>query len=712
MTTTSKAGLLKHNTLGDITAEGDKKLLDTAFIETPEYRSLLESSDRPVVVGRRGTGKSAMFLRLAEHWADDKTTTVIKFAPEDYQVIGFRAMLAPFETKFTYVKAVTRILWRYALTIEIARAAQQKQIGPNAPRPSQLLASHIEQWGNDSVDLMTKLRRRFDALRNNQSVEQCIGDLPLALDLPKLEHELDLYMKEIKTTVVILIDRLDEGYEPDNVGIGAVAGVVTAVSETNKRYERVRPVVFLRDNISRALAKLDHDYTRNLEGELIRIHWDSYQLLNFIAARLKVAFEIDQEQSQKIWDRCTAGELQHTDGFHKCLQFTLYRPRDLLSLLNEAFYLAAKEGRATIVVKDLENAAKNISTNRLEDLWKEYHRIFPTIEPATRAFANGNPEVPFGAALALLDVVCASPVVFNTPEMAQEVSILQGDGLIRALYSVGFLGVHDKTTDTFVFCHDGRNPDKEFVPQDRILLHPCYWIALNLTKNVLDPGEAETINDEYEIQISSLTPKIRATRLGGQISELNEIPFGHEGQTTFENWALATLKIVFAQHLANLELHPNKNAVQRRDIVGTNLTTTPVWHRIRDDYDVRQVIFEVKNYEVITRDDYRQTLSYLHDKYGRLAFIVTRAVDENLHKEHEVDWMREMYISHKVLIMKLPAKFLTRVLSKLRNPEKHDTVDRLLSALLDTYERNYLSLKVTKRSGARSRPQALAKKTS
>ena len=87
------SAILKQNLLGDITAEGDKALLDIAFIETPEYRSLLESNDRTVIVGRRGTGKSAMYLKLAEHWSQDKHTVIIRFAPSDYQVIGFRDVL-------------------------------------------------------------------------------------------------------------------------------------------------------------------------------------------------------------------------------------------------------------------------------------------------------------------------------------------------------------------------------------------------------------------------------------------------------------------------------------------------------------------------------------------------------------------------------------------------------------------------------------------
>jgi len=693
----NKTVALRHNVLGDITAEGDKLKLTDAFIETPEYRSLLESDDRTVVVGRRGTGKSAMFLRLSETSPDDKRDLVVRFAPEDNEVIGFRGALLPFAVKFTYVKAAAKILWRYALVVEIAAQIRRRQTGPTAQQLPATLAIHVDAWNSGPRDLLAKLRAKFQAVfKSTPSPEEGIGDLPGKLELQRLEDELLEYMLATRVRTLVLIDRLDEGFEPDNVGIGAIAGVVTAVSEAKKRFPGVRPVIFLRDNISRALAKLDDDYTRNIEGELIRIHWDRHELLNFVSARLRLAFDISLEQSQKVWDRCTADVLQGKDGFQKCLQFTLYRPRDLLSLLNEAFYLAARDHRSAIVLLDLERAAKTISTNRLEDLWKEYHAIFPTIAPATRAFANGNPELPFSKAVEILDQVCTSQIAGESPTMAQEVSILGSDGLVRALYSVGFVGIHDAPTDTFVFCHDGRNPDKEFVSSDRVLIHPCYWIGLNLTKNALDPVEAESINDEYEIQISSLTPKIRSARLGTLISSLNSITTGHEGQVAFENWALSALKVVFAQHLSNLELHPNKDAVQRRDVVGTNAATSPAWKRIREDYDVRQAIFEIKNYDELTNNDYRQMHSYLHDKYGRLGFIVSRATDENLRKGHEVDWMREMYISHKVLIIKLPAKFLTRVLSKLRNPEKHDVVDRLLNSLLDTYERNYLSLKINR----------------
>ena len=46
--------------LGDIIAENDSHMLDKAFLETTDFKTLVGDSDRCVVVGRRGTGKSAL----------------------------------------------------------------------------------------------------------------------------------------------------------------------------------------------------------------------------------------------------------------------------------------------------------------------------------------------------------------------------------------------------------------------------------------------------------------------------------------------------------------------------------------------------------------------------------------------------------------------------------------------------------------------------
>ncbi len=59
---------MKGNILGDIRAENDTKMLESAYYESSDYKALVESYDRPIVVGRRGTGKSALAFKLQKHW--------------------------------------------------------------------------------------------------------------------------------------------------------------------------------------------------------------------------------------------------------------------------------------------------------------------------------------------------------------------------------------------------------------------------------------------------------------------------------------------------------------------------------------------------------------------------------------------------------------------------------------------------------------------
>ncbi|VXC90251.1 Putative transposon gamma-delta 80.3 kDa protein (fragment) [Pseudomonas sp. 8Z] len=137
-------------------------------------------------------------------------------------------------------------------------------------------------------------------------------------------------------------------------------------------------------------------------------------------------------------------------------------------------------------------------------------------------------------------------------------------------------------------------------------------------------------------------------------------------------------------------MHPNKNGLQQRDIVGTNLAETKFWKRLLEDYQTRQVIFELKNYRDLSASDYRQVNSYLCNEYGKAAFIITRDFNNNLSKDKELSWAKELYNDHRKLIIKLSAKFLEKHLRKARSPHKHDAADKELNNLIDTYFRQYL----------------------
>lgn len=84
--------------------------------------------------------------------------------------------------------------------------------------------------------------------------------------------------------------------------------------------------------------------------------------------------------------------------------------------------------------------------------------------------------------------------------------------------------------------------------------------------------------------------------------------------------------------------------------------------------------------------------------YGKIGFIINRDDSEVLYAGKELDWTKEMYQSHQVVIIKLPAKYIAKLLQKLRSPERHDVIDEQMGKLLNLYETSYLSIKSSRGS--------------
>ncbi|MEQ5855271.1 hypothetical protein NFI08_06160 [Halomonas sp. EF61] len=346
---------MKGNVLGDIRAEQDRTMLDTAFWESADYRSLLESYDRPIIVGRRGTGKSALAYRLSKHWKSKPKTLVLSISPEEEQVIGLRDIFDQFGEKYLHIKAGTKMAWRYAIYMEILVELGDHYKYKNNLDLSQI-RDHYSTWGSRRQSISTKIRKKLKNITApSDSPQSRIADLSDNLELELIEEVLFEALEKSKVQYVVFADRLDEGYSPDNLGVGIIDGFIQAAIDIKSRMnEKVVAFTFVRDNIYRAISKLDPDFTRNIEGQTLRLHWDEYNLFNLVCYRLKSAFNSDHENSVRIWNQFAAKELKGREGFRIALKLTLYRPRDILVLLNEAFLKANSNDRKEIILEDIE----------------------------------------------------------------------------------------------------------------------------------------------------------------------------------------------------------------------------------------------------------------------------------------------------------------------------------------------------------------------
>ena len=686
------------NLLGDLRAEADENMLKVAFCQTPDYKSLLESSDRSVVVGRRGTGKSALVFGLAQHWSGRKDCRVIRVAPNEDQMIGFRATMRCFGGKFEILRAGAKLLWRYGLAMEIL-SSLSSHYRFSKTHMGEPIKARMKTWshgGRDPLMRLCSFARAVTAGLGSEP-ERIVGELAERMNLHDIEDALSEAATTVKSTVVILIDRLDEGFLPDDLGIAMVAGLMHAVVELNARMFLVRTSLFLRDNIFRAVARNDPDFSRNIEGQVLRLHWDENQLLHLVANRLAIARGLASDDApKKIWKRCTLGALAESDGFKQCLRLTLYRPRDVVSLLNNAFHSASKNGRDKIMDADVEETAGWISEQRLEDLHKEYRNVFPSLAVLTDAFHWQATTLERAAVLGLLKKALEQ---IKSPDVAEEDGVLLGEPAhaLDALFGVGFLGIADAGKHTGRFCHDGRKGSEDSTTARSLMVHPCYWRALQSRMSDNESLEAVEIFDEYDEGARPEVPLVKAQNLGKLIDSLGAIAEGQKGAHAFEKWCLDAIKVLFAGHLADAALHPNKDSTQRRDVVATNVADSGPWKRLYEDHRSRQVVFEVKNFSRLSSDEYRQMISYLHGPYGDVGFIINRADTHELARGPELDWVKESYHSHKKLIVKLTGKLLSSWLSKVRNPEKRQYPNQQLESLLTRYVRNYVSGKSNRR---------------
>lgn len=679
---------MKANIFGDARAENDRELLDQAFYEGQDYRTLLESHDRFIVVGRRGTGKSALTYQLQQQFRSKKEYPIV-IAPNEEEMLGLRTVASLFGSNITRIRSGIKIIWRYALIMEIASKLLDFYKTSSEVTNSTALYSELKRWKQHSGTTIDKVRFTLKNLITTiATCEERIADLPRLLNLSAVTSNLREILENHDLKYAILTDRLDEGYEPDFIGIGIVDGLIYGTDDLRSALKpHVRSLIFLRDNIFRAIEDADQDFSRNIEGQVLRLHWDPIELFHLINIRIRVALNIDQENDIRVWNRYVNDSLRGLDGFKNCLKFTLYRPRDLLALMNAAHMHARKQDRSTLIPIDIEQAAKRISETRFDDLYKEYASVFPGIKDFTSSFFNTSPTLTAEDAYKRIEALIDSSTLEE--KALQFVRILgNAEEIVKALYGIGFFGIVD-AHGKFIFSHDGKRPNISIAPQNKLLIHPCYWIALNLTDGEEEIASKEDIYDEYEITISSETKELRDKMLGQHMSQLSTISNGQDDAGAFETWCKKALEILFPKNLTNIQLKPNGQHTQRRDIVATNQGITGVWKRIREDYNARQIIFEIKNFENVGIEEYRQVSSYLGKEYGSLGFIICKDQQSELSKGRDLEAFREFYSFKNQLIIKLTAKQVVAMLSKLRSIQKHDEVDRLLDKHIDNHIRFY-----------------------
>lgn len=116
--------LLQSLRIGDPTAENEMATLSEYYLQTDEYHRALQGGVN-LAVGRKGSGKTALFIELRDKIRRDKRNVVVDLRPEGYQLIKLKEDILAHLTEGSRQHLITAF-WEYLILLEVAYKLLEK----------------------------------------------------------------------------------------------------------------------------------------------------------------------------------------------------------------------------------------------------------------------------------------------------------------------------------------------------------------------------------------------------------------------------------------------------------------------------------------------------------------------------------------------------------------------------------------------------------
>jgi hypothetical protein len=487
------ASALKSLRLGSHIAEDERATLVDYFVETRNYLEVLGGATT-VFVGRRGTGKTANFLRAAEELAGDKRNLVCAIKPPGYELDDVVRLLGSYRDQ-NQKGYMVESLWKYLLFTEIARAAAAEiRSRPVVPEPNspegQLLALASDPNGMLHEEFAVRLERGVRDLLATptlQGVEERRIAISEALHEGVLRDLRDLLGRVLtgRRRVAVLVDNLDKGWDRDADRdvfsfflLGLLGSIRQVASEFSKEDRWRRPVsvslaVFLRSDIYSNVVKAARERDKLPVSEL---SWADHELLRRVIEDRYAATKDGQVDGSSIWANFvpTIKEIPTKEWLTRMI---LPRPRDLVFLCNAAITNAVNRRHQIVQEADLIDALEDYSHFAVDSIVVEGEVTIPRIEDILYEFVGS-------------EALQSESEVRGRIDAARSSSDRTSD-VLDFLVQVSFLGLQ-AGRNTYRFLQnleEQRRLDalaRRFAssrgrPGRTFMVHPAFWTYLAIT---------------------------------------------------------------------------------------------------------------------------------------------------------------------------------------------------------------------------------------
>jgi hypothetical protein len=464
--------------LGDLAAENEIKALDFYYVPTAQFTQAKNGHAR-LVVGRKGSGKTALFYALRSTYRPSLSHLVLDLKPEGHQFQKLREAIR--ELKPGVQQHLLTAFWNYLLIQELARQIvkheshvpyRDRRLRAAFDRVAELYgdAEDDSEQGDFSERLLTIVddvilhRGVFSQIASPEKITEIMHGEPIR----KLNDALTDYFSVSHRDVWMLLDNLDKSWPVKTAtaeDIELLRCLLNASRKIQRQFESrdvaLHSVVFIRNDIYQHLI-LD-PAERGKDTEVI-LDWNDHELFKQIVGR-RMSQSVGGELSfEALWHMFFTPQVRGQASFDYILNHTLMKPREVLKFIRDCVNVGINRRREKVAEEDILQAEKSYSQDALVDLTLDMKDVKPSFADVPYLFIGADSH---------LSIHTAEQMVRDGgfPGEAQQV--------IELLLWFGFLGIHSQGDERYSFEYEHNIKQMQAgIKNYNYCIHPAFRSAL------------------------------------------------------------------------------------------------------------------------------------------------------------------------------------------------------------------------------------------
>jgi hypothetical protein len=417
--------------------------LDDYFVESDAFNRV-SSGSKTVVLGNRGTGKSAIFKVISAR-ERHRGNVVIELAPEDYSYEMLTKVMVS-EQQGSWAKTgAYSVAWKYLIYMLVMKAVTKRgarlKSGAATDIYKYLRDNQANSADNPIGQLISYLKRleglkigKYEAGLRARELERLYRLEELEPLLPKLDEVL------AKQPVRVFVDELDRGWDASEDSQAFVAGLFQACVSINNQHPNLRLSMSLRQELYDSIPSL-YDDAQKYRDLIEILSWDEGALLGLAANRIRHSVPGAKNfDDADAWSLVFAETLEYrnTRSFNYVVDRTLYRPRELIQFCTQSLEKVKQVGADYPINYSVISAAESAySEERSRDLASEYRFQYPGLLDVFDVFRGRTYAMDRNS----LEELCFDMATGEAKlgQAASWVTECDPDRLIEILWRIGFL---------------------------------------------------------------------------------------------------------------------------------------------------------------------------------------------------------------------------------------------------------------------------------